>query len=144
MKDLQNSIAKLTEFLDLDAELRAALKSIIKDTYDYACDGVDGYEFYDDGKIIQCHYSYSCRGEYDTDWCIIPVKWLEEGYDYKADFEEMKRKSEEERKRMEEEKKKKDQKRKENAEYETYLKLKEKYEHDSTKEEGDKPKEGGD
>ena len=39
----------------------------------------------------------------------------------------MKRKSEEERKRREEEEKKREQERKEKAEYEIYLKLKEKY-----------------
>ncbi len=128
MKNLQEKLAKLREFLDLDVELKEALVPIIKDTYDYHCDGVEGYDFSEDGKSIECHYSYRCRGESDTDWCKIPIKWLEDGYDYKADYEEMRRKSEEERKRWEEEEKKKAQERKEKAEYETYLKLKEKYE----------------
>ena len=127
MQNLNEKIAKLNEFLVLDAELKAELEPIIKDTYDYLCDGIEGYDFSDDGKTIECHYSYRCRGESDTDWCKIPVKWLEDGYDYKADFEEMRRKFEEERKRKEEEERKKEQERKEKAEYETYLKLKEKY-----------------
>jgi len=128
MKNLKEKLAKLREFLDLDAELKEELEPIIKDTYDYHCDGVEGYDFSEDGKNIECHYFYTCRGESDTDWCAIPIKWLEDGYDYKADYEEMRRKSEEERKRREEEEKKKAQERKEKAEYETYLKLKEKFE----------------
>lgn len=128
MKNLQEKIAKLKEFLVLDEEIKEELKTIIKDTYDYFCNGIVDYEFSDDGKTIECYYSYRCRGESDTDYCNIPVKWLEDGYDYKSDYEEMKRKAEEERKRKEEEKKKKEQEKKEKAEYETYLKLKEKFE----------------
>ena len=128
MKNLKEKLAKLSEFLVLDAELKKELEPIIKDTYDYCCDGIEDYWFSDDGKTIECHYSYRCRGEYDTDYCNIPVRWLEEGYDYKAEFEEMRKKAEEERKRREEEEKKKAQERQEKAEYETYLKLKEKFE----------------
>ena len=139
MKNLQEKMAKLNEFLELDAELREELEPIIKDTYDYFCSGIEGYDISEDGKTIDCHYSYTCRGETDTDWCVIPVRWLAEGYDYKTDFEEMKRKSEEERKRREEDERKKEQQKKEKAEYETYLRLKEKYADDSQnaeKEEG--------
>lgn len=131
MKNLQEKIAKLTDFLVLDAELKKRLELIIAVTFDYFCDGIVGYEFKDDGKTIECHYSCRCRGESNTDRCRIPVKWLEEGYDYKAEFEEMKKKAEEERKRREEEEKKKEHERKEKAEYETYLKLKKKYELES-------------
>ena len=127
MKNLQEKIAKLNEFHVLDAELRKELYPIVKDTYDCQCKGIEGYYFSANGENIECHYSYRCRGESDTDWCIIPIKWLEDGYDYKADFEEMKKRNEEELKRKEEEEKKKEQERQEKAEYETYLKLKEKY-----------------
>lgn len=137
MKDLYEKVAKLHEFLCLDEELKAELKNIIEATYDHFCDGIVYYDFNDDGKTIDCNYSYSCRGDYDTDWRTIPIKWLEEGCDYKAEFEEMKRKSEEERKRREEEERKKEQELKEKAEYETYLNLKKKYEQDSTKGDGD-------
>lgn len=132
MKDLHEKMAKLAEFLALDSEFKAELEYIVKDTYDYHCDGVEGYNFSEDGKTIECHYSYRSYGESDTDWCDIPVRWLEDGYDYMADFEEMRRKSEDERKRREEEERKKVQERKERAEYETYLKLKEKYERGSS------------
>ena len=128
MKNLREKMPKLSEFLDLDAELREELEHIIQDTYDCHCDGIEDYDISKDGNTIYCYYFYSCRGESDTDRCSIPTKWLEDGYDYKADYEEMKRKSEEERKRREEEEKKKEQEKKEKAEYETYLKLKEKYE----------------
>ena len=127
MKNLQEKLAKLNEFLVLDAELKAELEPIIEDTYDYFCDGIEGYDISEDGKTIECHYSYRCRGGTDTDWCSIPVKWLEDGYDYKADYEEMKKKAEEERKRREEEEKKREQKRKDKEEYETYLKLRDKF-----------------
>lgn len=122
---------KLVEFLELDAEIKAELEHIIHDTYDNWCDGIENYDISKDGNTIECHYSYRCRGESDTDWCIIPTKWLEDGYDYKAEFEEMRRKSEEERKRREEEERKKEQQKKEKAEYETYLRLKEKFADDS-------------
>lgn len=124
---IDETVQKLKEFLDLDAEFKEKLEPIIKDTYDYHCDGVEDYWFSDDGKTIECRYSYTCRGYSATDWCYIPIRWLEYGYDYKAEFEEMRRKSEEESKRMEEEEKKKEQERKEKVEYETYLKLKEKF-----------------
>ena len=137
MKDLHKKVAKLSECLALDAELKAELKPIIKDTYDYHCNGIVGYEFLDDGETIRCYYSYRCRGESDTDFCEIPLRWLEDGYDYRVDYEEMKRKSEEERKRMEEEVKKREHERKKKSEYETYLKLKKKYEQNSTKGEHD-------
>ena len=132
MKNLHEKIAKLTEFLVLDDELKRVLKTIIKSTYTFFCDEVERYEVKDDGKSIVCMYVYTCRGESYTYWCYIPIMWLEDGYDYKADFvtnaEEMIWKSEEERKRRAEEEKKKEWERKEKAEYETYLKLKEKYE----------------
>ena len=137
MKDLHEKVARLSEFLAIDAELKTELKIIIKDTYDYQCKGIEGYYISKDEKTIECYYSYHCRGETGTDWCDIPVRWLEDGYDYMADYKEMKRKSEEERKRREEEEKKKKHERKEKDEYETYLKLKKKYEHDSTKGESD-------
>ena len=127
MKNLQEKMAKLTEFLELDAELREELEPIVKDTYDHFCSGIEGYYISEDGKTIECNYSYTCRGETDTDWCVIPVRWLEEGYDYKTDFKEIIRKAEEEKKRREEEEKKMEQQKKEKAEYETYLRLKEKY-----------------
>ena len=41
MKNLKENLAKLSEFLDLDAELKEELEPIIKDTYDYHCDGVE-------------------------------------------------------------------------------------------------------
>ena len=34
MKNLQEKLAKLSEFLDLDIELKEELEPIIKDTYD--------------------------------------------------------------------------------------------------------------
>ena len=102
MKDLQKTIVKLKEFLVLDAELREELKTIIKDTYDHLCYWVEGYDFKDDGETIECLYSYRYREENGTNWCKIPIKWLEDGYDYKAYCELMKKRTEEERKRMEE------------------------------------------
>ena len=135
MKNLLEKIVKINEFFVIDSEFKAELKTIIKDTYDYQCDGIEEYWFSDDGKTIGCYYSYRCRGESDTDYCNIPVRWLKDGYDYKAEYKEMKRKSEEERKRKEEEKKKKEQERKEKEEYETYLKLKEKFDGEHCKEE---------
>lgn len=65
---------------------------------------------------------------------MSPIKWFDEDYNYKAAYKELKRKEAEEaeKKRKAEQKrkaaaKKAAAKRKAKKEYETYLKLKEKY-----------------
>ena len=64
-------LQEVVAYVRVANELKAELKSIIINTYDYKCDGIEGYYFCDNGENIECNYSYCCRGESDTDWCII-------------------------------------------------------------------------
>ncbi len=118
---------------DYEVEISNKLEKIIEDTYDSHITCVNDFIVGD--EYIEVTYDYTCRGYGDTDYVSIPRKWLDEGFDYKAAYEEMKRKAEEQRKKEEAEKKKRaeeekrlEEKRKAKEEYEQYLKLKDKYE----------------
>ena len=43
---------------------------------------------------IDVDYWYTCRGEYGGDNAVIPIEWLDEGFDFKAAYEEELRKAE--------------------------------------------------
>ena len=108
---------------DYEVEISNKLKKIIKDTYD---------------SYITCVNDFSVEDEYievTYDYVSIPRKWLNEGFDYEAAYKEMKRREREvEQKTLEAERKRKaaakkaTEARKAKKEYETYLKLKRKYE----------------
>ena len=121
---------------DYEVEISNKLEKIIEDTYDSHITCVNDFSVGD--EYIEVTYDYTCRGYGDTDYVSIPRAWLDEGFDYKAAYEEMKRKAEEERKRQEAEAKRKaenerklEEKRKAKEEYEQYLKLKAKYEQET-------------
>jgi hypothetical protein len=85
-------------------------------------------------------YEYACRGEWCGEEVKIPIEWFDEGFDYVKAYEEILRKEEANRKRAEKarlkcaaEKRKKAKELKEKKEYNTYLKLKEKYESNGDK-----------
>lgn len=106
---------------------------IVESTFDVYCCGVDDLVVGD--KTVEVQYEYHCHGEYAHSIVIVPIEWFDEGFDYKAAYKEMKRKEAEEEKKLEEAKKKRKaaakkaaEKRKAKKEYETYLKLKQKYE----------------
>lgn len=80
-------------------------------------------------------YEYSCRGEWIRSEIEIPIEWFDEDFDYVKEYEKFLRRVEANRKRAEKarlkraaEKRKKAKELKEKKEYDTYLKLKEKYE----------------
>lgn len=130
---IQEKLDALQNVQDYEVEVKNKLEEIIKCTYDSHCYLVDDFIIGD--EYIEVTYNYTCRGYSDTDYVSIPRKWLDEGFDYKAAYEEMKRKAEEQCKKEEAEEKKraeaerkKEEKRKAKEEYEHYLKLKEKYE----------------
>ena len=105
---------------------------IVKSTFDDYCCSIDDLIVRD--KTVEVVYEYHCHGEYGNESVFVPIEWFDEGFDYEAAYKEMKRKeAEEEKMRIEAERKRKAKARKAAAalkakkEYETYLKLKRKY-----------------
>ena len=106
---------------------------IVKNVFDDYCTSIDDIIVGD--KLVEIVYEYSCRGEYGHESEFVPIEWFDEDFDYEAAYREMKRKeAEAEQKMLEAEKKRKAAAKKAAAarkakkEYETYLKLKQKYE----------------
>lgn len=106
---------------------------IVKNVFDDCCTSIDDLIVGD--KTVEVQYEYRCYGEYGHDYVHVPIEWFDEGFDYRSAYKEMKRKAAEvEQKRLEAEQKRKAvakkaaAARKAKKEYETYLKLKQKYE----------------
>lgn len=106
---------------------------IVESTFDSQCCSIEDLIVGD--KTVEVLYEYRCRGEYGHDYVYVPIEWFDEGFDYEAAYKEMKRKAaEKEKKKLKAEKKRKAAAKKAAAtrkakkEYETYLKLKDKYE----------------
>lgn len=130
---IQEKLDALKNVQDYEAEVKSKLEEVIVNTYDYHCCSIE--DFTVGSRLIGVTYRYTCRGCNDTDYVCIPREWLDDGFDYKAAFEEECRKAEEKRKQEEleeqkrkEEAEKKAAKHKEQQEHELYLKLKKKYE----------------
>ena len=106
---------------------------IVESTFDDRCCSIDDLIVGD--KTVEVQYETHCHGEYGHESVLVPIEWFDEDYDYEAAYKELKRKeAEEEKKIAEAEKKRKAAAKKAAAarkakkEYETYLKLKQKYE----------------
>ena len=106
---------------------------IVTSTFDGNCYSVDDLIVGD--KMVEVVYEYCCRGEYGHESVAVPIEWFDEGFDYEAAYREMKHKEAEEKKKIAAAKKKHKSAakkaaaaRKAKKEYETYLKLKQKYE----------------
>ncbi len=106
---------------------------IVESTFDDCCCSIDDLIVGD--KTVEVQYEYRCSGEYGHDYVHVPIEWFDEGFDYEAAFKEMKRREREaEQKKLEAKRKQKAAAkkaavaRKAKKEYETYLKLKQKYE----------------
>jgi hypothetical protein len=82
---------------------------------------------------VVVYYENSYRGFYEHNSVNIPIEWFDEGFDYKSAYLELLRKAEEEKKKAEVEEKQKQKELQEKKEYDTYLKLKEKYENGENK-----------
>ena len=114
-------------------EISNLLEQIIEDTFDYHCDRILNFNIGDDSIFV--YYDYVCRGEYGRDEVIVPIEWLNEGFDYKEAYKEMRRQEELSRIRKAENEKKRLEKlrkalakQREEQEYKKYLALKKKYE----------------
>ena len=117
------AVKKVQEFRK---EISDLLETIICDTSDYHCRGVDNFTIND--KTINVDYWWTCRGESERDEVDVPIEWLDEGFDYKTAYQEkLEREQAAERRRAAAEERR-EKKRKEKQEYENYLKLKKKYE----------------
>ena len=130
MRDKIEAVMRVQPYRD---EIISKLEEIIKNTYDYFLSDVRDFTIAD--GIITADYNYACRGEYDMASAGVPVEWLDEGFDYESAYREQVRKAEEKRREAELEQKRKEAAAKKAAaeqrakkEYETYLRLKNKYE----------------
>ena len=129
----REKIAALKNVQSCYEEISNLLMEIIKDTFDYHCDMIFNFHIGDDTVFV--YYEYCCRGEYGREEVHIPIEWLDEGFDYKEAYTEMRRQEalarirEEENEKKRLEKLRKDKaKQREEREYKKYLALKKKYE----------------
>lgn len=106
---------------------------IVERTFESRCCSIDDLIVGD--KTVEVQYEYRCCGEYGHDYVNVPIEWFDEGFDYEAAYREMKcREREAELKKLEAERRRKAAAKRRAAvkrasrEFETYLKLKQKYE----------------
>lgn len=126
-------LAELKKVRPMFDKLIDVAHEIVESTFDCYCWSIDNLIVGE--KTVEVVYEYHCHGEYGHESVFVPIEWFDEGFDYKSAYEEMKRKEhEEEQKRIEAERKRKAKakkaavERKAKKEYETYLKLKKRYE----------------
>lgn len=107
---------------------------IVERIFDCYCYSIDDLIVGD--KTVEVMYEYHCSGEFGHASVLVPIEWFDEDYDYEAACKELKRKEAEEEKKIAEAEKKRKAAAKKTAakckaekEYETYLKLKQKYDH---------------
>lgn len=77
-------IEELRKVQDFQDELIDRLEIIIRGTSDPDCQTVCGIEII--GDKILAKYLWNLYGEDGYDSERIPIKWLEEGFDYKAAY----------------------------------------------------------
>ena len=119
-------LSEIKKVEPLFEHIESVVFDIIRDTFDYHICSVEDISILDTHIVV--YYENSYRGFYDHDDVRIPIEWLDEGFDYKSAYRELLRKTEEKRVKAEAEEKEKQKKLQEKKEYDTYLKLKEKYE----------------
>ena len=113
--------------------IKEVAEKIISKTCDSHIDNVNYIDVKDYDVVVG--YEYACRGEWCNEEVIIPIEWFDEEFDYVKAYEKMLREAEANRKRAEKarlkraaEKRKHAKELKAKKEYDTYLKLKNKYE----------------
>jgi hypothetical protein len=106
--------------------IESVVFKIIQDTFDYHIRYIEDISVLDTYVVV--YYENSYGGFYEHNSVNIPIEWFNEGFDYKSAYNELLRKAEEEKKKAEAEEKQKQKELQEKKEYDTYLKLKEKYE----------------
>ena len=136
MKQMKNRemLMELKKVEPMFDKLIDVVHEIVESTFDGYCCSIDDLIVED--KTVEVQYEYRCCGEYGHNYVKVPIEWFDEGFDYEAAYREMKRKqAEEDKKKLEAKRKckaaakKAAAARKAKKEFETYLKLKQKYEH---------------
>jgi hypothetical protein len=124
-------LSEIKKVEPLFEHIESVVFDIIKDTFDYHIRSVEDISVLDTHVVV--YYENSYGGFYDYDNVRIPIEWFDEGFDYKSAYRELLREAEEKRVKAEAEEKQKQKELQEKKEYDTYLKLKEKYENGENK-----------
>lgn len=90
----REKIEELRKVQDYKEEIADRLETIISNTSDSSCQCVCDFRI--DGNEIYVRYQWEQCGDYGHSAEIIPIEWLDEGFDYKAAYTESRRKLENE------------------------------------------------
>ena len=82
-------------------EIASILGQIIHDTFDYRCTDVIDYQVRDKEIYVNYVWYNMMNGYSSHDYAYVPIKWLDEGFDYEAAFKERVQKDEEKQKQEE-------------------------------------------
>jgi len=123
---IREKVEAVRNVQNYQVEIEERLKQIIHDTCEDYISGIDNIVIEDNS--ITVFYHWSCRGETSHDTTVIPIEWLDDGFDYKSAYQEKVRLAQEKAKKEAEAEKKREEKRKAEKEYKQYLELKKKYE----------------
>ena len=88
---IRDKIEALKKVQGYREEISELIEKIIQRTYNYHCKYIDKFTVGD--KSINVDYRYTCYGEYACENIDIPIKWLDEGFDYKSAYEKELRKA---------------------------------------------------
>ena len=78
---------EIKDIVDRYNDLSKKVHDIIKNTYDDRISYVNGIYLSEDGKRLAAGWTYTCRGYSDNELKYIPIEWLQDGFDYRADYE---------------------------------------------------------
>ncbi len=123
---IREKVEAVRNVQNYQVEIEERLKQIIYDTCEDYISGIDNIVIEDDS--ITVFYRWTCRGETSYDTTVIPIEWLDDGFDYKSAYQEKVRLAQEKAKKEAEAERKREEKRKAEKEYKQYLELKKKYE----------------
>ena len=123
---IREKVEAVRNVQNYQVEIEEHLKRIIHDTCEDHIRGIDNFVI-EDNSISVC-YRWTCRGETSYDMTVIPIEWLDDGFDYKSAYQEKVRLAQEKEKKEAEAERKREEKRKAEKEYRQYLELKKKYE----------------
>lgn len=123
---IREKIEAVRNVQNYTVEIEELIKQIIHDTCEYHIEGID--DLFIDDNSITVYYHWYFRGETTYDVTLIPIEWLDDGFDYKSAYQEKVRLAQEKAKKEAEDERKREEKRKAENEYNQYLKLKIKYE----------------
>lgn len=107
-------------------EINNLLKVIIKNTFDWSVTWINSFVINE--TSIEVNYKYRLCGYTDNEDVIMPIEWLEEGFDYRKAYAEMCMEAKRKAKEAETARKAMEKEIAEEKEYKEYLRLKQKFE----------------